>query len=760
MISNPQDIITPQYTITTHGYLRCRCNMCYDENNEQVRLLTGPHDLHCLCFSCLSNPLSDYQNDQAFAARYPGDYEPWVPEDTEIFDFTQAQVNQIIADFINEPPSISPTNQEMHASNGNIERFRHHINNPASRFYAGALSQAGLLSGGLLYSSMSNMAKPLSELREQVFGGPSNKEMHSYNGNLFSVGTRLSDNVKVPNKKDKNHYDGPLSGISSSHKLSDHIDVRRTKNARLPDKSALPGYKPPIKKLRDIIRPVVNKPPNKNLRDIINQPPLINNSTPYWNKVQFQGPKQQVSVPKLRNHMPVNDAFYQNPTQPSPTNKSMHSYNGNVKIKVKKYRKPKFKPKVKVKTKTIVKKQLAPKEKEEKRIAVKYANFLKNPVIMPPRLGSTGRMPTKMLHGFYEATFSMASMTLGGAAITNSTEFLVFISPAAIVNYSSVTAYASPITICANASSSSNFAAATNLLTANFSNSAQLINETGISSSTAGQPPGRYLGGHVSITCRCPMSTTAPPYMFGGVLPANQSISLSYGNTADPSKQLSFLSTNSIRTLLSTEEVPGFEISSVYVPSTANDLSFTPDYFQYNDASHMPIRPIPYVGMSGCPTTATVTVRVSVYYEMLQTTLNAAYGGWSLGPKLSAEDVFDHLPNIKMIKPRALALGSKTVSNVGGAVAMQLQQLFQPQKPNIQLSLKDLVHQQSLLSNRIAQLSLIIEDEEEKYITTSPLDTPKQNVNLTQSTIDLALAIKDRLTPGSVTSKTTRYTPL
>jgi len=159
--------------------------------------------------------------------------------------------------------------------------------------------------------------------------------------------------------------------------------------------------------------------------------------------------------------------------------------------------------------------------------------------------------------------------------------------------------------------------------------------------------------------------------------------------------------------------------------------------------------------MTGCPVTANVTVLVSAYFEVAQNSNNINYqGGWSLGPRISTEDIFDNLPKINSVQPKAIALGTKNNSNTM-APQMQLKQLLEPPRESLENRFNNLLDQYNSLSNTIKKLKIDIPNDEdfedEKYFQQSP-----QYKNLTKSTIDLALSIKDKLTPGSVTSKTIR----
>jgi len=265
------------------------------------------------------------------------------------------------------------------------------------------------------------------------------------------------------------------------------------------------------------------------------------------------------------------------------------------------------------------------------------------------------------------------------------------------------------------------------------------------------------MGGHVSLSCRCPVSTTAPPFLYGGLLPDNVSTN-AVTEYIDPTLQLNALTSNGARTLQSTEDVPGMEVSAVYIPGSPNCLQFSKNYCTYGNTTTILNTPVPYVGMTGCPNAAVVTIKVSAFYEVQQNSYNSSYGGWRTGPKLNANEVFEYLPKIAPVQPYALQIGAK--SNHGMSVASQFMALVAPpQSKTVEQQLDELRIESQRLQNKIKHLTISTDFEDEKYVMAStPPDTPKQS--LSKSTIDLALALKDKLTPGSVTSKTVRSSHL
>jgi hypothetical protein len=741
------DYILPMFKSTPQG-LWCGCDMCFSEETHQPVSNIGPHDLHCLCPPCMSFCLNERAYDESLEIRYPG-YETFCPE-----PLTQQQIDQLWAEsdsIFYEPAPTSPTNSDMHAYNGNLSHQHHHGNGDFIRAagthlsaladrhrYPLMMGQAGLLPAGMLYSSFQNMSKPLSELREQIFGksGPTNKDMHSYNGNRFNLFPGDSTNSRPP-KIDHKKAPNRDTGLHEAHQDKPH------------DNYIIP-----------------------------------------FEEVKI--PKDHVEVPDpyLDALKHAHDVGYPSPypdPEMGPTNQEMHATNGNVyygpktekqhkravKKKIRKKEHKKFKkmiskgrapfplPRPKVKLPKGVK-AAAKIETEEKRIAARYSRFLKYPALPPPRLGSTGNMPTKLVHGYYKSTFSMAAPSFGVNTITNATEFVGFLCPKIVGTFANPSAYFSPIGLGFSNSSSvaffSNAGAGGNSNTfgcPNFLNSTALWNEVGTNADTiTPNPMARWLGAAISVECRCPMSTTAPPYLFGGLLPADYSANIGPVSVST-SNQLNQLTTTQIRALPSTQEVQGYEISAVYIPDTPNALQFDPYTANGNTSgtlsTGMISSAIPYIGMSGCPTTATITVYVTSWFEIQQTPNNANYAsGWRIGPKVSSEDVYDNLKRISPVSNRIVNIGAKQASFSLSSFLMSCRK--PPEEIPLSVKLAN-------LCDEVKQLKLQIEDEEEeKYVTTSPPDTPKHN--LSQSTINLALALKDRLNPGSVTSKTSKTSQL
>lgn len=474
-----------------------------------------------------------------------------------------------------------------------------------------------------------------------------------------------------------------------------------------------------------------------------------------------------------------------------PTNQEMHAYNGNP---------PKFGPRTKAQTERTQRKnkrnrkkrfetknylktirsgagrfpQNRPKkklpsavkaagkiEKREQIIARKYSAFLRNPVFEPPRLGSTGNTPTMLVHGYYRKAFSMAAPT---DDVVNATCVSACINPRIFKSLSSVTSYVAPIVINFTQSGSivptiSNTTGDVKVET--FTNDVALKNQVlGHSTEGLASPAGRWIGGSITLECRCPMATVAPPFMFGGLLPEYPTEDVL---NIKVDSQLSSFAIDNIRNLQSSVEVPGFSVSSVYIPNTPNALNFNGYTAEYASTKRQPVTSIPYVGMTNCPTTATVEITVSSWFEVQQNTYYAAgttvstgdYAGWVIGPRVSSEDVFDNLKRFAPVSTRMIGMGAKSssASSSFAALAAARDRSLRPPEPTLQDEI-------SFLKKQYELLRLKIEDEEdEKFINedySSHLDRPDtpQYKGLSKSTLDLAMSIKKTLTPGSVTHKT------
>lgn len=735
-----EDYYLPTFIQKSDGFLTCACDMCFTEETTE-----GPHDLHCVCSSCLVFSLDEERYDRCLKSRYP-----------DLFS------ENFKSNPYSTPPN-SPTNKEMHAQNGNLSHQHHsgygdfiraaarglHTRNPADRFATVGLGSSSLLGGSLFYTGTRNMGEPLSELWHQWSNkkAPSNKEMHAYNGNAWQgTGGTISWNPNQPST-DPSKQSG-----------------RRTKEPQIgpqPDRWNVPGPNDP--NLPDIVPDMPSDDgidgPKSHLRN--DQNPVIPLDD-HYNHQEDSNPAIQAVHDRMRNQ------------QTGPSNAEMHMYNGNIPQRpytkkfaakmAKKAEKRKFKRKNKkgivinntiAKSKPrVLKPKLDPKDSAEKKLAMRYLSFLKHPTTTPPRIGSSGKIPTKILHGYYEVTINMASPGFGtNSALVNATDVVVFLTPKMFSYYSSGQLFAAPISIGLATSGTVAFTnvgsggtATSTFGCPNFANFTALKNETGATSSSSALPLTRFLGGHVSLSCKCPMATTAPPSVFGGLLPS--SLCKFDSTFMDPALQLNSFTNTEIRSLLcSTPDLPGMTISSVYAPATANQLQFDPNCCNYSGASFTPCYPIPYACMTGCPTTSTITLYVSAYFEVQQTSANAAYGGWGVGPKLSTEDIYDYLPNFKTVSPIPQGLGAKANSGTNSVMA-QMRQLRAPEPESVDSKIADL---QNTFKSLKIQMDLIDqirnseENEDEKYFdipfVTETLP-PKPHLG--------------RVTPGSVTSKTSR----
>lgn len=465
-----------------------------------------------------------------------------------------------------------------------------------------------------------------------------------------------------------------------------------------------------------------------------------------------------------------------------PSNKEMHAYNGNPpkfgprtkaqheRIQRKKIRNAKKRAQTKIKKgrappQTRPKlpkgvKQAAKIEKLEMKIARKYASFLRSPSFKPPRLGSSGNKPTNLVHGYFRKSYNMSAPY---ASVVNATCLTATINPVLFNQYISVSDYVSPIVV--GFSTTPDIKPSTNNATANFElnnfyNVEALYRQVlGSNNVNTSNPLARYLGGSICIECRCPMTTTAPPFLFGGLL-QEYTISTA-GDTIKKDSQLMTFTPAQVRNLPESDDKNGFVVSSVYQPCSANDLLFNRDCARYVNADpRQPPSPIPYVGMVNCPTSAVVTVTVSGWFEIMEnvyvdgnTVTTADYGGWDKGPKISAEDVFDNLPKIQSVTTRLLGMGTKSNMTSMAALVAAREREEHPPQPSIYDELQ-------ILKKEISQLKLQIEEEEDEkyfeYEATQTLDKQETPIykNLSKSTIDLAINLKKSLTPGSVTNKT------
>lgn len=749
----------PTFCPTSTG-LVCACDMCFDVHTGPCSAI-GPHDLHCVCNNCMQFASDDSKYQQSLAVRYPvtvmsDDENAGEGPLVEIFDSLpfdtrealellyqnlspdiKEKLSNLVVTLVDDgevPPPNSPTNQDMHAYNGNQFHQHHHgwgdfiraagrglarSTNPADKFALAGLGSAGLIGSALGYTSTQNMSKPLSELRVQLFGGVekhdpnkwqkvlpktiTNKEMHAVNGNIkHEFGDTWKDTAErvIHSEDDIKHH--------SKNKFGDEWLANAEKIIHMDGPKRAPSNKE-----MHTINGNIYGPMNVGVKEKTHK----NQLRRLARKINKQ--RSNVKVNKKKGRVIVNN-----------------------KIAIAKRGRRSNVPRKDIK-------QL----KAEDRLAAKYTAFLKNPVFRPPPLGSTGQTPVKLLHGFKEITISMG--TLGGLACT---EFIAFLSPKLFGLFTSVSNYTVPITYGGAVNGTVNFqnvASNSAMVTSDFENLTSLKNEAGNTNSTSPVPMVRFVGGHVSLRCRCPMSTTAPPYLFGGLLPS-QVTAASNPQIVDTSSQLTALTSTAIRALPSTVEIDGFDVSSVYIPGSAKSLDFSNFVAQYN-ATNMDSTAVPYIGMSGCPTTATVTLVVSAWFEIQQNVVNQNYSGWQLGPKVSTEDIYDRIKRFKTVNPVLLQEGGKTNSGSRGA-AFTIAEFIKPTVYDPQKELDDLRNQLTHMNERFKKLTVETNsnsEDDEKFSHVSTPESPQYR-SLSRSTIDLALHLKDKLTPGSVTSKTSR----
>lgn len=427
-----------------------------------------------------------------------------------------------------------------------------------------------------------------------------------------------------------------------------------------------------------------------------------------------------------------------------PSNREMHSYNGNP---------PKMGPRTKAQTERTQRKRARNRkkrmetkaylsvirsgagrfpqnrrklpagvkaagaiEKRELAIARKYSSFLRNPVFEPPRLGSTGNTPTMLVHGYYRKALSMAAPF---AAVVNATCVSVSINPRIFKQFTSVTDYVCPIVISMTSSGSvvPTIANATgNVLCEAFANETALKNQV-LGHNTVGlaSPLGRWVGGSITLECRCPMATTAPPFMFGGLLSEYPASSIISG-VIKPDSQLSSFAIDNIRNLATSVEVPGFAVSSVYVPNTPNSLNFDAHTACYSTTNTQTITAIPYVGLTNCPTTATIEVTVSAWFEVQQnvyyssgnTVSTGDYAGWAIGPRVSSEDIFDNIRRTPTVSTRMIGMGAKSSSTLSSfaALAAARDKILNPPEPTLHEEIM-------LLREQYERLRVVIGDSKE-----------------------------------------------
>lgn len=625
---------------------------------------------------------------------------------------------------------------------------------------------------------------------------PTNQEMHAINGNhLHSNLPFVRDAVDVLNGVHEAYEEIPniIEHFRGTGKYSSDDAMRHYKkyfsnhpSGKFYD-AGTPEYDEWWKIYQDSLKPSQLK----KLKKITNKEQHAKNGNqPKWS---WKPEHKETNVETIWDR----EAKGENPAHIAmsmgPSNQEMHAYNGNPpkmgprtkaqhqRTERKKIRNAKKRAETKAYLK-VIKSGAAPRphnrpqkknkgvreagkiDSAEKRLAKKYASFLKNPVFTPPRLGSTGNLPTNLMHGYFRVSYNMSAAN----NLANATTAIVYISPVMFKQFNTVSNFVSPITIgftTTNTAVPSAGGATGDYVMSPFNNDEAMKRQV---NATANQDYpnalARFVGGSLTLECRCPMTTTAPPFLYGGLL-TQFPVSATDPTNADLAKQLIHFNPNQIRSLPNTVDVPGFSVSSVYQPNSNNNLEF--NNLVARNASNtntvgpkMQLSPIPYVGMVNCPTSAIITITASCWFEYQQlsysdgTTLydTAQYSGWNKGPKLSTEDVFDHLPKIRSVSTKVIGMGAKanSSSNPLGVFV---------ERP-IATTEVDLVQEIKFLREQYEKLRLQIEEEEdEKYFdieatpTLDKQDTPIYK-GLSKSTLDLAMSLKKTLTPGSVTHKT------
>lgn len=660
-----------------------------------------------------------------------------------------------------EPPPTSPTNREMHAINGNIEHQRKllHLPRPDTPFVRDVVD---VLNGA------HEMYQEIPQILEHFRGQgkySSDDAMRHYKkyfankGKFYDAGTPEYDEWW-------NTYQQTLkpSQLKKLKKITNKEQHAKNGNVQ--------------NKLKWEWNP--NHPPQLNLKD-----DEADNDA----KIMYE-------------HLQAGDNPAQIIQETGPSNKEMHAYNGNP---------PKMGPRTKAQHERIARRRLrnakkraetkaylkvikagaapfparrpnrkklpkgvkaaAKLESEEKRIANKYMRFLKNPVFAPPRLGSTGNMPTNLVHGYLRRTYDMSAPF---NSVTNATCFVACVNPVMFRQFVSSTNqnFVGPIEVGVGTGVTS--IPTTGNATADFDvldfNNATALKRSviGDTSTDKPNPMARLLGASITLECRCPMSTTAPPFLYAGLLdryPMEQGSTQTVSNIT----KIINMKFDSMRNLPESLDEPGFQISSVYQPNSPNDLLFNQFTTRNSSASaSAPPASIPYVALNNCPTNASVTITVSCWYEVHPNNMvdsgglsvsTSQYGGWRTGPKVSSEDVFDNLKRFRSVSRRAIGMGAKAVSGVDAYAAILAADHGQtPQQQTI-----DLIKEIQQLKQEYALLKVKIEEEEdEKYFDCEATPTlDKQEAEpfrgLSKSTIDLAMSIKKSLTPGSVTNKTVQH---
>lgn len=359
-----------------------------------------------------------------------------------------------------------------------------------------------------------------------------------------------------------------------------------------------------------------------------------------------------------------------------------------------------------------------------RRVANQYARFLKSPHSMPPRIGSTGNNPTRFMHGFFIGTYPFVNINS-----LPSTEFMAYLAPKFRTS-GSVSTSVAPLTVCFSNSPSINFQDATNstITKVNYTNSAGF---------TSAVNNARLSGMSISIDCRCP-ATDKKPYVYAGLWRNNDYVVA--GDLANNANQISNLNSSQVRGSYTSVELTGMTASSVYLPGDTNNFKFST--YIANSNSDLINVPIPYVGMTGCSNNTTVSIYVTAWYELMSTTdaLFTSAEDFKVGPKIDANDLFNELPAMNPVSSKIISTGIRTTTGFQSSAMV----------PMLTTAVESSDEKLARLENTVKQLTLKIEEDEEKYISCDEPVTPVHN-SLSQSTImQLQQIIGSKTTPKSL----------
>jgi len=328
-------------------------------------------------------------------------------------------------------------------------------------------------------------------------------------------------------------------------------------------------------------------------------------------------------------------------------------------------------------------------------------------------------------------------------AVPNATEFFAFITPS--IETGSGTNFCAPIMFGGATTPGGVFTSNTSTASYGLTN---VANSTALNNEVGSNTPTRLLSGHISLECKCSMVATAQPYIYGGLLPmAAPSVLLAATDPAAYNGTTSMLALNggAIRNLTSSVDVAGMNVSTVYQPPSASTLNFntmnaTPP--TTNGGYAIACTSVPYVGVTGCPAGTTITLTVSLYWEVQSTQNNMNYSGWSLGPRVSTEDIFDHLKRFPAVSSRVRGTGAKTDGTSSGEFVMAMAKLHPVSLPPTP---------EEILEKRIKYLEDFIS---KTVITTTPevvvyQSDSDEDSEISKSTYDLARKLVKNVTKTS-----------